>query len=464
MLQTFYMLLQASRLTLKSIISLIFLITVYNQVSHAQTLQNGPKWNLVQKTFSNAIAHQTKQEPYSPIISNSQPMRGFSIGPTKQKGIKRFTRSQKPVLFPRQRKKVKLGSGEQKPLTTFRKTHSGITEKLKDEKKGIWRFEIGNEDRGIFVDLWEPIFDPIFGGSPTDGGMSWGFHLSYTPHKGNPGWAQRVRKYMPWINSTAKSRVSYSLEQSANMHSSLTRKTRNLSEHLWTVDQRPDVGYIAGNARIGLQDELNRKWRRVDMVDLTTGIIGPYSGAQAFHQTIHDLTGGSTDKWHQVNSEPFINLDYQYGHRFFLWDPKGRETIEIHPTAGFALGSVFTNVKTGLNIRFGRLLENDMGAPRLANMLTGTNFPLMPDRVFSWNAFAGIEGRAHIYNAFLDENLISGGGQNVDTHPFTYDVQAGMEFGYSNYRLTFMNVYRSREFKGQMYTTEFIRVSLAAEF
>ena len=49
---------------------------------------------------------------------------------------------------------------------------------------------------------------------------------------------------------------------------------------------------------------------------------------------------GSTNKWHQVNSEPFANINYDYGHRFFLWKPNGRETIEIHPHAGFLFGNI----------------------------------------------------------------------------------------------------------------------------
>ena len=311
--------------------------------------------------------------------------------------------------------------------------------------------------------MWEPIFDPIFGGSPTDGGMSWGLHLSYTPHTFDDEWGKVVHRNLPWVNRKAKIRASYSIEQSANMHSHLTRKNRKHSENLWTSDQRPDAGYLAGSVRLGFLQNISPNNQRIDMLDLSTGIVGPYSGAQGVHQFVHDLTGGSTDKWHQINSEPFINLNYEYGHRFFPWTSKGLEKLEIHPHTGFALGNAMVHAKSGLSLRVGNLLKSDMGAPRLSQMLSGSNFPKFPTSMWSWNIFMSIEGRAHAYNILLDENLISG-GQSVNSHPFTYDVQAGFEVGYGNYRLTAMNVYRSREYKGQQHTNEFVRVALASEF
>ena len=369
---------------------------------------------------------------------------------------------QKKILLPRLRQKS--SNPENKNNLTISPSKIKETNKsYKNYSTGIWRLEYGNEDRGIFVDVWEPIFDPVFGGSPTDGGMSWGLHLSYTPHAFDHEWGKVIRRNLPWINDKAEMRASYSIEQSANMHSGLTRKNRKHSENLWTSDQRPDAGYLAGNLRLGFLQKISSNNQRIDMLDLSTGIVGPYSGAQGVHQIVHDLTGGSTDKWHQINSEPFINLNYEYGHRFFPWTLKGLERLEIHPHAGLAFGNAMVHAKSGLSLRVGKFLKNDMGAPRLSQMLSGSNFPKFPASMWSWNIFTSIEGRAHAYNILLDENLISG-GQSVNSHPFTYDVQAGFELGYGNYRLTAMNVYRSREYKGQQYTNEFVRVALASEF
>ena len=458
----FYMLLVIRKFSLPIVIFGIISIFQIGFVQ-AQNSHDFSKWQIVNETFTKAISQQNNFNSAQSSVPKLNPIDELYQSRFVIKDAPIKLQKKDPILLPRLRKKSHEITDDKKQtivknISTVKKADNGAL------KKGIWRLEIGNEDRGIFVDLWEPIFDPIFGGSPTDGGMSWGLHLSYTPHSKNPIWFQKLRAYIPWIDPNAPANVSYSFEQSANMHSHLARKARNHSEHLWTSDQRPDAGFLAANARVGLKKNYTPRWDRIDTIDFRGGIVGPYSGAQPFHQFVHDLTGGSTDKWHQINSEPFVNLNYEHGHRFFLWKPNGRETIEIHPHTGFALGNAFTHAKVGLNARIGRLLENDMGAPRFSQMLTGTNFPKINDHLFSWNFFTGFEGKAHAHNVTLDENLISGGGQSVNSHMYTYDVHAGFEFGYGDYRLTFMNVYRSREFKGQQYSSEFVRVALAAEF
>ena len=438
-----------------------FLVMGWTNIGLSQNLNGSSQWDLVNKTFSEAINSQNKFNITNSVSRGTALIEKVPVIALQGKKFRTKGRSKAPVLLPRLRKtkNIAINDYKKKPSNLLKNSKKQVSP---DKKTGIWRLEYGNEDRGIFVDLWEPIYDPIFGGSPTDGGMSWGLHLSYTPYK-NPFWVKSIRPYLPWINNVAPARTSYSIEQSANMHSHLTRKNRKYSEHLWNSEQRPDAGYLAGNARIGIQEVQTPKRRRVDMIDLSAGIVGPYSGAQSVHQVVHDLTGGGTDKWHQINSEPFVNANYEYGYRFFLWEPNEKETIELHPHIGAALGTAMTHAKLGFTIRIGRLLEYDMGAPRLAQMLTGSNFPNIKNKKISWNIFTGIEGRAHAHNILLDENLITG-GQSVNSHPYTYDVQTGFEFGYGNYRLTAMNVYRSREYKGQQYTNEFVRVALAAEF
>ena len=157
-----------------------------------------PKWNLVNQTFINAVSQQDRFNISNPLdrgttsISKVAPIRSPLSPLDAQKRLKT------PVLLPRLRPTVtKFSSDVVNPIIP--ETTNEKAKNAKKESLGIWRLEIGNEDRGVFVDVWEPIFDPIFGGSPTDGGMSWGFHLSYTPQGDNPAWVNQLRPYIPWV-------------------------------------------------------------------------------------------------------------------------------------------------------------------------------------------------------------------------------------------------------------------------
>ena len=318
----------------------------------------------------------------------------------------------------------------------------------------VWRLEYANEDRSFLTNIFEPIFDPIFGGSPTDGGLTWGLRVSYTPNSSNPDWFQGVRPYLFWIDPKATVRDSYSVEQDALTASALAKREGR------TV--RPHVGYLAFNARLAAQRKLASRWQQIDNIDLAAGLVGPASGARVVHDFLHELIGEETDAWEQIKSEPFLNLNYEYSHRLFLFEPSIIPNFEFHPYAGVALGNALTYGSLGLNLRFGSNLFRDLGAPRQRVLLSGENF-VDPGDYWAWNVFLGMEGRAIAHSVFLDGNAFQN-SLSVDKNNFVYDVQLGLEGGYGAYRLSFMNVYRSREFKGQQFTTEFLRLAASAAF
>jgi hypothetical protein len=322
------------------------------------------------------------------------------------------------------------------------------------KSSAVWRLEHGNEDRGFLTEPFEPLFDPIFGGSPTDGQLTWAWRLSYTPNGHNPDWFQWLRQYLPWINSEAEARASYSIEQDAITPSAIAKEAG--------LTVRPHAGHLGFDARVAVIEPLGPRWQRLDQIDLVAGLVGPASGAEAVHDISHDIIGEETDDWDQIESEPFVNINYEYGHRFFLFEPGRAANAEFHPYIGGALGNVLTYGSLGLNLRVGRNLFRDRGALRQRVLLSGENFP-DPGDYWAWNFFIGMEGRAIAHTVFLDGNLFQD-SVSVDKNTFVYDVQAGIEAGYGGTRFSVMNVFRSREFKGQQFTTEFVRVALSVEY
>ncbi len=416
----------------------------------AQTAPFQPNWGLVNDVFAAAVAQQhraTQRLPTAPLAPLP-----FAAPPQPAGRVPAIVAA--PAVPPAQSAPAFKRAPYYSPVA--RVVAPAAAEAAEpDDGDGVWRLEFGNEDRGIIRPIAEPVFDPIFGGSPTDGGMTWGFDLSYSPNARNPEWFEPVRDYLFWIDRGAETRVNYNVQLAANTASTLATKAG--------LTVRPHAGYLALGTRLALKEEIGPRSHRMNLIDAAVGVIGPASGARTIHDGLHGIIDNKSDDWNEIESEPFVNIVYEHGARFFAWQRDGRENLEIYPHVGVALGNVLTYGSLGLTMRVGRHLFKDLGAPRLRTMLTGTNFPESVGNTWFWNFFIGLEGRAVAYNALLDGNLLQD-SLNVDSRPFIYEVQAGIEAGWAAYRLTAMNVYRSREFSGQQYTTEFIRVALAAEF
>ena len=66
-------------------------------------------------------------------------------------------------------------------------------------------------------------------------------------------------------------------------------------------------------------------------------------------------------------------------------------------------------------------------------------------------------------NIFLDGNTI-GDSRSVDKKNFVLDFQGGIEFTLGYARLSFTQIYRTREFEGQRVPSQFGSISLSAIF
>ncbi len=67
---------------------------------------------------------------------------------------------------------------------------------------------------------------------------------------------------------------------------------------------------------------------------------------------------------------------------------------------------------------------------------------------FYWYVFTGSEARLVIRNIFLDGNTFKD-SHCVDKKPLVGDIQAGVVFQYDRIRLSYTQIYRLKEFKGQ---------------
>ncbi len=326
--------------------------------------------------------------------------------------------------------------------------------KASSDWSGVFRFELLNEDVGLLGDIVDPILDPL-GGDRGKGQLTWGWRFSYTPDEKNPEWFQAVRGYLPWLDDRAKAQLEYAFEQYAFVPNKFS------SFFGWT--DRPYVGLLGLHAKAGLKGPLKGRMQRIDELGLRVGVAGPGSGAEQTHQLFHDALGINSRNWSdEINTEPFVNANYEYAYRFFAFKPGSNWNMEAMPHAGVTLGNALTYANVGFTARIGGNLEKDSGPPRMRYLASGTNFP-EPGDYWVWNFFTGLEARVFAHNITLDGNTFQD-SSSVDKEIVTYEGHLGFEFGYGGYRLSATNVVRSKEFEGDQQTDIFLRAGLSAAF
>ncbi len=225
-------------------------------------------------------------------------------------------------------------------------------------------------------------------------------------------------------------------------------------------DDRPYAGWLY----MGFGVVANQGTRRYDKIELDIGMIGPQSYAGYVQRTWHRLFDlKQPSGWeHQLKNEPGIVLFYEQAQRF------GKQNLILgldYDTIlhyGGSLGNVYTYANAGLTFRIGSALEKDFGPPRIRPSLPGSGY-FVGKKGFKWYIFAGTEGRAVLRNIFLDGNSFAH-SPRVNKNIFVGDFQTGLAVQIYRFRVTYTQVFRTKEFKSQDKMDEFGALSLSLIF
>jgi lipid A 3-O-deacylase len=275
-------------------------------------------------------------------------------------------------------------------------------------------------------------------------------------------WMTDVADKVPWFRSERarsnpkdelKARASFSLGQNIYTPED-TAATQLLTE------DRPYAGWLYMG--FGLVAEQGTK--RYDKLELEIGMVGPYSFAEDVQTFWHSLLGLQVPQgWdNQLENEPGAVLYYEQTRRFERQNLGWGLDADVLPHFGGALGNVFTYGAVGITFRIGSGLEDDFGPPRIRPSLPGSAY-FRPEKGFNGYLFAGLEGRAVLYNIFLDGNAFTD-SHSVDKKPFVGDLQAGLVFQWNRFRITYTQIFRTKEFDGQDDGDIFGSVSLSYQF
>ena len=275
-----------------------------------------------------------------------------------------------------------------------------------------------------------------------------------------------------WITNGANKLPWFSTDEAAgNARDGLKgRASVSLGQNIYTPQDTyttkviPDDRPYAGWLYMGFGLVANQGSSRYDKVQLEVGIVGPSSMAEQVQTFWHSLFGlHIPEGWdNQLKNEPGLNLYYEQARRFYSHHDIFGLELDLVPNFGGCIGNVFTYGAAGATVRLGPDLKEDFGPPPIRPSLPGGVY-FRSEKGINWYLFAGLEGRVVIRNIFLDGNSFRE-SPSVDKKPFVSDLQAGLTFQWNRLRLSYTQIFRTKEFNGQDSADVFGSLSISYQF
>ncbi|MEL0082275.1 MAG: lipid A deacylase LpxR family protein [Gammaproteobacteria bacterium] len=316
---------------------------------------------------------------------------------------------------------------------------------------------------GVFIFATAPLqagqftaqFENDLWGSGADQHYTHGSRFSWSSDN-ELGWVQgltgRIAKTLPWMPQLAGQvdDVRFNAALGQNIYTPEDIRRSGL-----IADDRPYAGwlYLAAGAVVQQQKP---GYRQIDSMEINLGIVGPSARADKVQRAVHKQTDSPIPQgWdNQLKDEPGVALMVDRQWVFPLGDAERGAEWDMTPHVGGALGNVFTHLAAGLTFRVGKNLAMDYGPPTIRPSKPGSNYFTINNGQWGWYLFAGVEGRAVGRNIFLDGNTYKS-SHRVDRDTWVADGQLGAVLMFSRFRITFTNVFRSKEFKHQQTPSEF---------
>ena len=304
-----------------------------------------------------------------------------------------------------------------------------------------------DDDKGIFGVVLE---NDLFAG--TDRDYTNGIRFSWiSAEEKMPSWVRSVASVLP-LASDGKKRISIAAGQSMFAPQDLSRKDLVVGDH-------PYAGWLYGS--VGMVSDTGKT---LDNVMLTLGRTGSLSFAEQTQKFVHHITGSPQPMgWdNQIKNEAGIILTYERKWRgMYQFSPFG-VGADVTPHIGVNLGNINTDASIGATFRLGYDLPSDYGPPRIRPSLAGSDF-FIPTKDIGGYLFATIAEEAVARNIFLDGNTFQNSA-SVDKENFVSSLQVGATMTYGEARLSYTQVFMSKEYKTQQHSPEFGAVTLSYRF
>ncbi|TCS63498.1 hypothetical protein EDD55_103120 [Varunaivibrio sulfuroxidans] len=242
------------------------------------------------------------------------------------------------------------------------------------------------------------------------------------------------------------------------------------STQLQTKD-RPYAGWLYGGISLhgeGVGALAGMSYNVLDTMEIDLGVVGPLSLAKQTQTQVHKFLHVTRPRgWgNQLSNEPALDIILQRKwrpHTPFRTRPLGIPLqADFIPHMGGSLGNVLTHLSAGGTFRLGQNINFDFGPAHIQPALPGRE-SFREEGGLGWYLFAGGESRLVGRNIFLDGNTFAA-SHHVDKNAVVWDFQLGMAATLGRYRLTYTQIFRSREFRGQRQPDRYGALSLTAKF
>lgn len=303
------------------------------------------------------------------------------------------------------------------------------------------------DDKGILSVVIE---NDLFAGSDSD--YTNGIRFAWISSEENtPKLARQIANVLPLAGDGNK-RISIAAGQSMFAPEELAR--RDL-----VVGDQPYAGWLYGS--VGMVSDTGTT---LDNVMLTLGVVGPLALAEPTQKFVHHVTDSPQPKgWdNQLKNEPGIVLTYERKWRsIYEISPFGL-SADVTPHAGINLGNINTDATVGATFRLGYDLPADYGPPRIRPSLPGSDF-FVPTEELGGYLFTTVGERAVARNIFLDGNSFADSA-SVDKKYFVGTLQVGAAVTYGETRLSYTQVFMTREYETQTHPSVFGALTLSTRF
>ncbi len=215
-------------------------------------------------------------------------------------------------------------------------------------------------------------------------------------------------------------------------------------------NDRPYAGVLYASLLLQKRGATRRGTELLDTWRLDVGVIGPESHAEDAQNTVHRVRNlGLANGWgNQLKTEAALAARFQ---RTWRWAGGAADgwAWDFLPAAGLSLGNIGTHAVLGGQVRAGWGLPGDFGVQTIdAIPVPNVGRTSAASARRGFYAFAGSEGRAVAYSAFLDGNLLRD-SHHVSKFPLVGDAKFGLVYSGKRFDMTLAQVIRSKEYVGQ---------------
>ncbi|MBC2595694.1 lipid A deacylase LpxR family protein [Ruficoccus amylovorans] len=263
-----------------------------------------------------------------------------------------------------------------------------------------------------------------------------------------PDWAQFLVSTLPFSEDYDNNqyRVGFSFGQ--NMYT-----PANIRIAAPQPNDRPWAGWLYLAPSFIVQGE-----NRMDVFELSFGVVGSWSGAEATQKFIHDDILHTTQPmgWsNQLANEFAFNLSWQRYWRYQLTDEISKTFgADFVGNAGFTAGNVYVYGNAGFMFRAGYNIPHDYGtslirpAGTYGNPVNNSDPRLADSLDFSIYGFAGTQQYIMGRNIFLQGNTFANSA-SIGMKNWVGDFSMGIGATTGPFMCNFTMNWRSNEFDGE---------------